>query len=210
MRLQEQYPWITVRHIDGTLRQGEYKGGGDTNAAYHAQRIKTRAVFTEFDNTLNNSNNSTTPNKPAIDWICYLDDDMDVHVSNLIKDLEQRKPRCTPNCWIADSYYNFPAGGWCMEVSLAIRVGDLLEQKTDEQLGWFGPDDGGFTKSVMRGVNGIQPSVTILDSNKWISECNKPIPSVFAIHNFTARRIYTQSTAVYHYKSSIVYPQTNK
>ena len=24
VRLQEQYPWITVRQIDGTLRQGEY------------------------------------------------------------------------------------------------------------------------------------------------------------------------------------------
>ena len=138
VRLQEQYPWITVRQIDGTLRQGEYKGG-DTNAAYHAQRIKTRAVFTDFDNTLNNSNNSTMPNKPAIDWICYLDDDMDVHVSNLINDLEQRKPRCTPNCWVADAYYQFPSGGWCMEVSLANRVGDLLEQKTDEQISWKGP-----------------------------------------------------------------------
>ena len=97
-----------------------------------------------------------------------------------------------------------------MEVSLANRVGDLLEQKTDEHIGWTGPDDGGFTKSVMRGVNGIHPSVSLIDSKHWISECNKPIPSVFAIHNFTARRIYTQSTAVYHYKSSIVYPQTNK
>ena len=139
-------------------------------------------MFTEFDNTLNNSNNSTTtPNKPAIDWICYLDDDMDVHVSNLIADLEQRKPRCTPNCWIADSYYNFPAGGWCMEVSLANTVGDLLEQKTDEQINWKGPDDGGFTKSVMRGVNGIQPSVTVIDSNHWISECNKPRKSALVL-----------------------------
>ena len=60
-------------------------------------------------------------------------------------------------------------------------MGDLLEQKTDEQIGWTGPDDGGFTKSVMRGANGIQPSVIVIDSNHWISECNKPRKSALVL-----------------------------
>jgi len=175
LRFQEQYPYITIRQVDGTLRQGEYKGGGDANAAYHAQRIKTRAVFTDFDTTFFNNNKN---NKPVPDWVCYLDDDMSVHVSNLMEDLEQRKPSCTPNCWIGDTYHDwFAAGGWCMERELANKVKDLLKLKTDEEIGWDGTDDGGFSKSVMRGVNGIQPSVSIIDSNRWFSEFHRPMCS---------------------------------
>jgi len=175
MRFQEQHPWLTIRQVDGTLRQGEYKGGGDANKAFEAQRIKTRAVFTDFDATFYN-NNTTNINKPVPDWVCYLDDDMSVHVSNLMEDLEQRKPSCTPNCWIGDTYHNnFAAGGWCMERELATKVKDLLKLKTDEEIGWDGTDDGGFSKSVMRGVNGIQPSVSIIDSNRWFSEFHRPM-----------------------------------
>ena len=107
-RFQEQHPWITVRQINGTLRQGEYKGGGDSNAAFYAQRIKTRAVFTDFDITFYNN---TTNNKPVPDWVCYLDDDMSVHVSNLIEDLEQRKSICTPNCWMIQTTTLLPVAG---------------------------------------------------------------------------------------------------
>ena len=174
VRFQEQYPWITIRQINGTLRQGEYKGGGDANAAFIAQRIKTRAVFTDYDATY--YYNNTTNNKLVPDWICYLDDDMSVHVTNLMEDLEQRKSSCTPNCWIGDTYHNnFAAGGWCMQKELANKVKDLLKLKTDEEIGWDGTDDGGFSKSVMRGRNGIQPSVSIIDSNRWFSEFHRPM-----------------------------------
>ena len=83
-------------------------------------------MFTDFDTTFYIN---TTNNKPVPDWVCYLDDDMSVHVSNLIEDLEQRKSICTPKCWIGDTYHNFAAGGWCMERILANKVGDLLKLK---------------------------------------------------------------------------------
>lgn len=62
-----------------------------------------------------------------------------------------------------------------MERILANKVGDLLKLKTDEQIGWDSTDDGGFSKSVMRGSNGIQPSVSIIDSNRWFSEFHRPM-----------------------------------
>ena len=65
--------WAKVKHVKGTDKQGEYKhatGRYDPilKVAWAAQRLKTRAVFTEEEEQ----------NSP-VDWVCYIDDDMVVN-----------------------------------------------------------------------------------------------------------------------------------
>merc|ERR1719491_822966 len=87
------HPWVTVRHVDGTDQQGAYKYG-DVNlrlAAYKAQRTKTRAVFLEFE---------LSAQKPS--WLCYLDDDMMVHIPYLQLDLLEKSLVCSPDCLVGD------------------------------------------------------------------------------------------------------------
>jgi len=43
-------------------------------------------------------------NDPKPEWVCYFDDDMDAQVTVLKEDLVRLKPRCSPNCWIADAH----------------------------------------------------------------------------------------------------------
>ena len=155
-----------MRRIDGTDRQGEYKGGDrNLNAAHLAMRIKMREVFIEYANL-----NAQT------DWLCYFDDDMDAQVTVLKDDLVRLKPSCSPNCWIGDSYRNqteTPAmGAWCMQRELAERVSTLLGTNTDQDLRWDGTDDGGFYGQVMKPIG-----VNLVSSDNWYSQIHQPMPA---------------------------------
>jgi len=152
-----------VHQINGTDRQGEYKGG-DLNAAHLAQRIKMREVFIEYAKL----------NDPKPDWVCYFDDDMDAQVTVLKEDLARLKPHCSPNCWIADAYddHGFASGAWCMQKELTERVGTLLDTNTDQDLKWFSTDDNGFKGRVMKNAS---IGVDIVSSKNWYSEIHRPI-----------------------------------
>lgn len=161
------HPWVTIRHIEGTDKQGDYKRGRDRGPAYEAQRTKTRAVFVEFD---------LLQQKP--DWICYLDDDMMVNVKNLEQDLFEKAKVCSPQCFVADAQIrsktrrNLPAytvGGWCMESYLADRVAKMLEGKSDAEVNFINQDDLGFSR-FMR----LTMRVWATNSNLWYSELSRP------------------------------------
>ena len=153
-----------MRRIDGTDRQGEYKGG-DLNVAHLAMRIKMREVFIEYANL-----NAQT------DWLCYFDDDMEAQVTVLKEDLVRLKPSCSPNCWIGDSYRLNQAGpamgAWCMQRELAERVSTLLDTNTDQDLRWDGTDDGGFYGQVMKPIG-----VSLVPSANWYSQDHHPMPA---------------------------------
>ena len=163
-KFEQEHPYISVRRIDGTDRQGEYKSGGDLNAAHLAMRIKMREVFIEYANL-----NAQT------DWLCYFDDDMDAQVTVLKEDLVRLKPSCSPNCWIGDSYRDqaeTPAmGAWCMQRELAERVSTLLDTNNDQDLKWDGTDDGGFYAQVMKPIG-----VSLVSSANWYSQIHHPMP----------------------------------
>jgi len=157
-----QRPWTIVKHIEGT-DNGRYKGRGITHAAkldaHRGQRLKTRAVFADY---LDN------PEKP--DWICYMDDDMIVNISNLKMDLLENEPECSPNCMIADRRawrgISYTAGGWCMQQNLAQRAAELLHDKTDDELNWTLTDDVDFNQMVIQ--KGLGATAT--GSDRWHSE----------------------------------------
>jgi len=159
-------PWVKVKHIEGTDKQGQYKvRNGDEEEmkamvaeAYKAQRLKTRAVFTEEEEQ----------NSKA-DWICYIDDDMVVNVSNLKKELIEKEPECAPDCIIGDkrmhgTYYT--NGAWCMNKDLVQRTTALLKDKTDEELRWKKTDDLDFHRFVTSNALGVE----ITDSDQIFSE----------------------------------------
>ena len=176
-------PWVKVKHVDGTDKQGEYKtarairdhGTPDDPSmsrtgryelaakieaeAYKAQRLKTRAVFTEEEQMSNKA-----------DWICYLDDDMVTNVENLKMELLLKGLECSPDCIIGDkrkhagNYYT--AGGWCMNQDLVQRTTALLRDKTDEELGWQSNDDVSFHYYVI--INALGAETT--DSEKIFSQ----------------------------------------
>ena len=167
IRFGRKRRWVGVNHVEGTDHQGEYKGteGAVRGKAYQAQRVKTRAVFSEFD---------VLEQKP--DWVCYLDDDMMVNVPNLKADLLQKEALCSPDCLIADGQkfmmsIPYTVGGWCMERNLAQRVSDLLKDKSDQELNWTGTDDLGFNKHIMQQWLGV----TVTNSEEWYSEYSRPI-----------------------------------
>jgi hypothetical protein len=164
-------PWVKVKHVDGTDKQGGYKTArtiryhGDTELAakveadaYKAQRLKTRAVFTEEEQMSNKA-----------DWICYLDDDMVTNVENLKMELLSKGLECSPDCIIGDkrkhgNYYT--GGGWCMNQDFVQRTTALLRDKTDEELGWMSNDDNSFHKAVI--INALGAETT--DSEKIFSQ----------------------------------------
>jgi len=159
-------PWIEIRHVDGTDRQGEYKkGAGDKFAAWEAQRTKTRAVFLDY------------VNGDPPDWVCYLDDDMLVNVANLRRDLAEQSRSCADNCLIADAMARrkggggWTVGGWCMNGSLAKRTAVLLDERTDASLGWTNNDDVSFNRAVMMNANKVRPRSSPL----WYSEYSHPV-----------------------------------
>ena len=158
-------PWVSIRHVEGTDAQGDYHGETASKkdllqAAYRAQRIKTRAVFNDF---------LGTP-EPKPDWVCYLDDDMLANVANLKVDLQLKQTQCSPDCLITDvkghGGIQYTQGGWCMSQSLAARVAELLIEKNDEELGWTSTDDVSFNKDVLQKWLGVSPT----DSERWWSE----------------------------------------
>jgi len=197
----QQRPWIMAKHVEGTDKQGGYKGAGVTQAskrdAFRAQRLKTRAVFTNY---LGN------PEKP--DWICYMDDDMIVNISNLKMDLLDNEPECSPNCLIADikehrhSGIMFTVGGWCMQQNLAQRAAELLHDTTDEELKWAKTDDLSFNQMVLQ----IGLGATITDSDRWYSELSRNVEKRLKWgergmwpNKLKFRQSIEQNLAVYHY-----------
>ncbi|EJK55327.1 hypothetical protein THAOC_24948 [Thalassiosira oceanica] len=150
-------PWIAIRHVEGTDKQGEYKGG-DKKAAFAAQHLKTRAVFEAY------------LTGPIPDWVCYLDDDMRVNVAVLKEDLLELSPSCSPNCLIAHGeLFNeipYTVGGYCMQSNLVKRLATLFATKTDAELGWTNTDDVDFNKHVMQDALGV----TVTNSERWYSE----------------------------------------
>mmetsp|Transcript_15636 Transcript_15636/g.34128 ORF Transcript_15636/g.34128 Transcript_15636/m.34128 type:complete len:343 (+) Transcript_15636:138-1166(+) len=161
-------PWVSVRRVEGTENQGNYKGESSLNdsllhAAYKAQRLKTRAVF------LHEDLDAETDAKPA-DWVCYLDDDMLVNYANLKVDLHEKEAQCSPDCLVSDRVghggIQYTQGGWCMNRELAQRVGNLLREKTDEDLHWDSTDDVSFNQYVMLKALGVLPT----DSERFYSE----------------------------------------
>lgn len=167
-------PWVKVKHIDGTDKQGEYKtargirGDGDIELAekleaeaYKAQRLKTRAVFVEEEKMPNQA-----------DWICYIDDDMVVHVENLKMELLWKGAECSPDCIIGDKRKHgtyFTNAAWCMNKDLVQRITALLKDKTDEELGWLGTDDVSFHQAVIINAMGAEAtdSEKIYSSLSW-------------------------------------------
>jgi len=156
--------WAKVKHVKGTDKQGEYKhatGRYDPilKVAWAAQRLKTRAVFTEEEEQ----------NSP-VDWVCYIDDDMVVNVSNLKKELLKKESECAPDCIIGDQKVHggtkFTAGGWCMNQDLVQRTTTLLKQKTDDELFWRSTDDVSFHHAVMN----VALDVVVTDSLLFFSE----------------------------------------
>ena len=156
--------WAKVKHVKGTDKQGEYKhatGRYDPilKVAWAAQRLKTRAVFTEEEEQ----------NSP-VDWVCYIDDDMVVNLSNLKKELLKKESECAPDCIIGDQKVHgetkFTAGGWCMNQDLVQRTTTLLKQKTDDELFWQSTDDVSFHHAVMN----VALDVVVTDSLLFFSE----------------------------------------
>ena len=164
-------PWVKVKHVDGTDKQGEYKtargvrSGGDIELAdkleaeaYKAQRLKTRAVFVEEEKMPNQA-----------DWVCYIDDDMVVHVENLKMELLWKGVECAPDCIIGDKHKHsgtyYTNAAWCMNKDLVQRTTALLKDKTDEELGWLGTDDVSFHRAVI--INALGAETT--DSEKIYS-----------------------------------------
>ena len=127
--------------------------------AWAAQRLKTRAVFTEEEEQ----------NSP-LDWVCYIDDDMVVNVSNRKKELLEKESECAPDCIIGDQKVHgktkFTAGGWCMNQDLVQRTTTLLKQKTDDELFWQSTDDVSFHHAVMN----VALDVVVTDSLLFFSE----------------------------------------
>jgi len=160
-------PWLSVRHVEGTDDQGGYKGrdksGDSKEAAWHAQRVKTRAVFSSF---------LEIPPAYRPEWVCYIDDDMLVNVDVLKIDLVEKSvsSQCSPNCVIADKHQHgkiqFSAGGWCMQYTLVLQISHLLSTNNDEQLNWSATDDLDFHQKLLQNALGV----TVLDSDKWLSE----------------------------------------
>ena len=120
--------WAKVKHVKGTDKQGEYKhatGRYDPilKVAWAAQRLKTRAVFTEEEEEQNS----------PVDWVCYIDDDMVVNVSNLKKELLEKEPECAPDCIIGDQKVHgetkFTAGRVVHESRLGTKNNYSIETK---------------------------------------------------------------------------------
>mmetsp|Transcript_30882 Transcript_30882/g.69279 ORF Transcript_30882/g.69279 Transcript_30882/m.69279 type:complete len:351 (+) Transcript_30882:25-1077(+) len=151
-------PWIAIRHVEGTDKQGEYKGRGDKKAAIAAQHLKTRAVLDSY------------LTGPIPDWVCYLDDDMSVNVAVLKEDLLELSPSCSPDCLIAHGeLFNenpYTIGGYCMQSNLVKRLATLFSTKTDAELGWTQTDDVDFNRRVMQDALGV----TVTNSERWYSE----------------------------------------
>ncbi|KAL7546619.1 hypothetical protein ACHAWF_009958 [Thalassiosira exigua] len=172
-------PWLDVRRVDGTEKQGDYHIEEDTleqvraaqATAYKAQRIKTRYVFRDFfgeDGA--NWNGAAGGGGPGYDWVCYMDDDMLLNVANLKSDLVDLGRTCLPSCLVTDEKghggIKYTQGGWCMNVDLARRTAELLAAKTDEELGWTSTDDVSFNQAVMQWGLGVRPT----NSARWWSE----------------------------------------
>lgn len=160
-------PWISVLHVEGTDDQGGYKEEQTADSvAYKAQRLKTRAVFLNEDV----DDAMKTDADPVVDWVCYFDDDMLVNFAILKADLHEKEAQCLSDCLIGDkvkhSGTEYLQGGYCMNRDLARRVGNLLREKTDEELHWDSTDDVSFNKYVMFGALGVLP----MDSNLFYSE----------------------------------------
>lgn len=156
----ERYPFASVKTINGTEEQDEYKyKDGNHHTAFAAQRKKTRAVFEMFNQ--------------QFDWCCYMDDDMYVNHTNLLSELLQTKPLCQPSCFIGDGtcLYKicYTMGGWCMEAALVLKICHLFGNYTDRQLRWDGSDDMTFAR-----VLSTQMQVRYLKSPLWFSEHSKP------------------------------------
>eukprot|EP00565_Helicotheca_tamesis_P007549 CAMPEP_0185730352 /NCGR_PEP_ID=MMETSP1171-20130828/9644_1 /TAXON_ID=374046 /ORGANISM="Helicotheca tamensis, Strain CCMP826" /LENGTH=304 /DNA_ID=CAMNT_0028399381 /DNA_START=116 /DNA_END=1027 /DNA_ORIENTATION=+ len=168
-----EHSYLDIVHVDGTDRQGDYKKGSpsheDLREAFHAQRVKTRAVFTEFVSSRNGDEAKQPP-----DWMCYLDDDMMVNVTNLKTELGRLWHSCTPNCFIADGLtytggVDYTSCGYCMERDLASRIEAVLSEKTDEELKWVGNDDVEFNRMLKQELN-----VARINSEYWYSQESKP------------------------------------
>ena len=154
-RFAADHPWISVRHVEGTDHQGEYKGrGGDKSLALLAQHLKTRAVVDSYRTG------------PVPDWVCYLDDDMRVNKEDLL----ELSPGCSPDCLVADGEdFNgipYTVGGYCMQSNLVGRLAELFATETDAEIGWTGTDDVDFNKHVMQDALGV----TVTSSERWYSE----------------------------------------
>ena len=86
--------------------------------------------------------------QPVVDdrgWVCYFDDDVVVNISNLVLDLEAKRPLCQPNCFIAvtarrrnpygTSEYSWPFTVWCMQAQLIRRLQREFLPKPDTHFG---------------------------------------------------------------------------
>ena len=141
---------VTLLTVNGTDSFGLYKkskcaeagnNGRCTNSernrakaqAHAAQRTRMRAVLADFGNPGAGS---------TAEWLCYVDDDSQVNVTNLRTELRRMPSRegagCSPSCWVGDLQMSprsgreiyYTAGGWCMERDLAHRINELLHLKT--------------------------------------------------------------------------------
>ena len=188
-RMADEHPWITVRHVEGTDHQGDYKGHGrpGVEAAHAAQHLKTRAVFDAYT-----AAGTTVPP----DWVCYLDDDMMVNPAVLKEDLAGLAPSCSPDCLVADGQVWTPngpdgkgsgmiqpytVGGYCVSSHLVGRVAELFAARTDAEIGWVGTDDLHFNKYVMQGALGV----TVTNSERWYSEYAYPDVDEYGFHKHT-------------------------
>eukprot|EP00578_Thalassiosira_sp_NH16_P031412 CAMPEP_0181079906 /NCGR_PEP_ID=MMETSP1071-20121207/2279_1 /TAXON_ID=35127 /ORGANISM="Thalassiosira sp., Strain NH16" /LENGTH=178 /DNA_ID=CAMNT_0023161339 /DNA_START=243 /DNA_END=779 /DNA_ORIENTATION=- len=126
-------------------------------------------------------------------------------MTNLMMDLFEKEPQCSPNCLIADKKghggIQYTAGGWCMQRQLVQRVGELLKEKNDQALGWKSTDDVCFNKQVMTAGLGV----TVIDSDRWFSELSwrrrdkkrQKLGSV-GTHKILFMQTVVPSLAVYH------------
>ena len=135
----------------------------DINAAYLAQRDKTRLAWRTFLTARSE------------DWLCYLDDDLHVDVPALEQDLAAldheralmvanrflHNSARLNNCSLANaSCLHYSQGGWCM-TRPAVAA---LYTKHDA---WKNSDDVGLGRWV------AQRNVTLLDSVRWVTEYTK-------------------------------------
>lgn len=139
-------------YVPGTSNQHFYKTNkSQIDVAFRAQRLKTRSVF---DNPIED------------DWLCYLDDDMYVNITNLRRELSALGGMVGDVSVYKGTWYTM--GGWCMDCQLAKKVQFLLKTRTDEQLHWNSNDDVSFAIALRRNLG-----VRIKNSTHWYSQHSK-------------------------------------
>lgn len=158
------------------------QGVAHRHIGYASQRIKVRSLVKWFFT-------SVRP-ESGIQWLCYIDDDMYVNPNSLNDALASVLAAPPPTCSRLDRCVVADVGGinvtgvgevrysnaiWCMTMSTVAAVNDMLESKTDAQLGWDGDDgsdDVGFALMMKRGLN-----ITFTDSLSMFSINNRVVVS---------------------------------